>query len=103
MRWSVPALALALPAIAHAETPTAQDAEFFTKQVRPLLEKHCFACHSHAANKSKGQLMVDSRGALLKGGESGPAIDAKEPGKSLLLRAIGYEDDDLRMPPKGKM
>src|SRR5688572_9258471 len=79
------------------------DDEFFTKQVRPILETHCFQCHSHAMKKAKGGLVVDARASLLKGGDSGPAIVPGHPEKSLLIKAIGYQDDELRMPPKGKL
>lgn len=79
------------------------DAEFFTKQVRPILEANCFSCHSHAMKKAKGGLVVDARASLLKGGDSGPALVPGHPEKSLLLKAISYTDDELRMPPKGKM
>src|SRR5882724_3782023 len=37
--------------------PTAEQAEFFQKKVRPVLEASCFKCHSHQANKSKGNLV----------------------------------------------
>ena len=78
-------------------------AEFFEKKIRPLLENNCFSCHSHKSGKSKGHLVVDSLGSLLKGGDSGPALVPGQPDKSLLLKAIGYQDEDLQMPPKGKM
>ena len=38
-----------------------------------------------------------------KGGESGPAIVPGEPKKSLLIKAIGYEDPELKMPRNGKL
>jgi cytochrome c553 len=88
---------------AAAQEPSAADAEFFAKTVRPILQANCFTCHSHEAKKGRGQLMLDSRAALLRGGESGPALDAKEPEKSLLLKAIAYKDEELQMPPRGKM
>src|SRR5450755_3337558 len=81
--------------------PTSQQAEFFEKKIRPLLETNCFQCHSHKSGKSKGHLVVDTLGALLKGGDSGPTLIPGHPEKSLLVKAIGYEDDELRMPPKG--
>jgi hypothetical protein len=92
----------------HADTgfgsePTAEQAEFFNKKIRPLLETNCFTCHGHKSGKSKGHLVVDSLGALLKGGDSGPAIAPGRPEDSLLLKAVGYRDEDLRMPPKGKL
>src|SRR6516225_11430724 len=93
--WSAPGLA--------AAEPTRQQQEYFEKKVRPILEKNCFACHSHAAGKSKGGLMLDTPASALKGGSHGPALVAGRPEKSLLIKAIGYEDDDLHMPPKGKL
>ncbi len=71
------------------------------KKAKAVLEAHCFRCHSHAANKSKGSLFVDSRSALLKGGESGPAIVSGQPEQSLLIKAIRHVSEDLKMPPKG--
>ena len=44
--------------------------EFFEKQVRPLLVKQCVSCHGPAQQFSS--LRVDSREALLKGGNRGP-------------------------------
>jgi mono/diheme cytochrome c family protein len=67
-----------------------------------VLEASCFKCHSHAANKSKGGLLLDSREALLTGGETGPAIVAGKPDESLLIKAIRYADEDLQMPPKNE-
>jgi cytochrome c553 len=83
--------------------PTPEQAELFSKKIRPLLENNCFACHSHKSGKSKGHLVVDSLGALVKGGDSGPAIVPGQPEASLLIKAVGYREEDLRMPPKGKL
>src|SRR5262245_49693529 len=77
--------------------------EFFEKKVRPVLVEHCFKCHAAAATKPKGGLLMDSRDALLRGGDSGPALVPGKPEESLLLKAIRYSDDALRMPPKGKL
>src|SRR4030095_7069239 len=52
--------------------PDAVSIEFFEKQVRPLLVKQCVSCHGPAQQFSS--LRVDSREALLKGGNRGPAI-----------------------------
>src|SRR5262249_34222741 len=43
----------------------------FARQVKPLLERSCVACHSGA--KSRGLFRVESRDSLLKGGSSGAA------------------------------
>lgn len=74
---------------------------FFEQKVRPILDAHCLKCHG-AEPKIKGGLRLTSRGALLEGGDSGPAINLQAPAKSLLLTAINYTDEDLQMPPKGE-
>ncbi len=84
-----------------AREPSAEDVEFFEKKIRPLLVEQCFKCHS--GPKLKGHLAVDSRAALLKGGDTGPALFSGDPDKSLLMKAVGYDDPELRMPPRGKL
>src|SRR5581483_3836746 len=46
---------------------------------------------------------LDSLGSLLKGGATGPAIVPGHPEKSLLIKAIGYKDEELRMPPSKRL
>ena len=75
--------------------------EFFESKVRPILVQRCYECHS--GQESNGGLRLDYREGLLKGGDSGPALQADEPQGSLLLRAIRYQNADLQMPPSGKL
>ena len=77
--------------------------DFFEKEIRPLLYKHCYKCHSAEAEKLKGGLLLDSRQGWATGGDSGPAIVPGDVEGSLLLRAVSYEDGDLKMPPKYKL
>src|SRR5437870_11135571 len=92
-------LLIALPLLTRSAF--AADAPF--DKARPILAEKCFSCHSHAANKSKGGLMLDSREAMLHGGDSGPAIVPGKPDESLLIKAISYADENLQMPPKAKL
>jgi cytochrome c553 len=73
--------------------------EFFEMKVRPVLVAQCQNCHG---TKKRGNLLLDSRAGLLKGGDTGPAIVPGEPEKSLLIKAISYRDQ-LRMPPRSKL
>src|ERR1051325_11863826 len=84
---------------AHAAEP---GSDLFEKKIRPLLVEHCYKCHSAESDKIKGQLRLDSRQAILKGGESGPAVLPGDPERSLLIKAVRYTDKDLQMPPKDK-
>jgi hypothetical protein len=81
--------------------PSSDGIEFFEKKVRPLLSEHCYQCHSAGAAKGiKGGLALDNREALLRGGDSGPAIVPGAPDGSRLIRAVRWKDDKLQMPPK---
>lgn len=76
------------------------DLTHFENKIRPVLAERCYECHS-AAQKVKGGLILDTKDGLLKGGDTGPAIDLNDPDKSLLLKAIRHQDD-LKMPPKSE-
>ncbi len=76
------------------------DAAFFETKVRPLLIAKCHECHG--SEKPKAGLQLDSREAVLVGGESGPAAVSGEPDKSLLVDVIGYRNS-VQMPPKAKL
>lgn len=77
--------------------------DFFEKSVRPVLVQRCYECHSVSAGKRKGGLLLDSRAATLKGGDSGPALMAGDVEKSLLIESIRYKNEELQMPPKGAL
>ncbi|WP_206028496.1 PSD1 and planctomycete cytochrome C domain-containing protein [Thalassoroseus pseudoceratinae] len=91
------------PKSVHADeqAATAQQLEFFEKEVRPLLAKHCYQCHSADAKRVEGSLLLDRREAHLRGGDSGAAIVPGDADNSLLIEAVRYES--YEMPPKGKL
>ncbi len=93
-------LLLIVPTARSADPPNPQAAEFFEKKVRPLLAEHCFSCHG--PQKQRAGLRLDSKESLLRGGDTGPVVVPGQPDKSALLRAIRYQDD-IKMPPKGKL
>src|SRR5262249_44272756 len=89
-------------AAAPPAKPSAAETAFFENKIRPLLAQNCYKCHSAEATKVKGELLLDSRAGLSKGGQSGPVVVPGEPEKSLLIKAVRYTDPDLQMPPKGE-
>ncbi|HEX3146798.1 MAG TPA: PSD1 and planctomycete cytochrome C domain-containing protein [Gemmataceae bacterium] len=90
------------PALRAAEP--AASPEFFENKVRPVLIEHCFKCHGDSKGKEpKGGLRLDSRAALLKGGDNGPALVVGAPDKSKIIEAVRYQNADMQMPPKGKL
>ena len=94
IRWPLAAIwaGLCLPSLAADD--------FFETKVRPVLADNCFACHTASR---MGDLRVDSRQALLKGGKSGPAIVPGDPDKSLLITAVRQTTEKLKMPMGGKL
>jgi len=89
---------LAAFALLSARAGAADSDAGFKDRVLPLLAKHCHECHSHAARKSRADLVLDSSNALLAGGQSGPAIVPGEPEKSLLIKAVRHTSAELKMP-----
>ena len=91
-------------AAAHAQTAQtpADGIKLYEENVRPVLERNCYMCHSDPERAENG-LLLTTRAGLLRGGERGPAISTSEPPLSLLLHAVGYRDDQLQMPPSGRL
>jgi mono/diheme cytochrome c family protein len=96
---AVLSFALALPALAE-DKATPQAIEFFEREVRPVLVETCQKCHGD--KKQEGALRLDSRAAMIQGGENGPAVVPGQPEKSLLIAAI-EQTGDLKMPLKSKL
>jgi mono/diheme cytochrome c family protein len=82
---------------------TVEQVEFFEKKVRPVLAEHCYACHSAQAKKLKAGLRLDSRAAVMKGGESGAIVTLGDAEKSVMIQAVGYHNPKLAMPPKKRL
>ncbi len=97
MRISILLIVLLCLNHSYAAKPSLEEIKFFEQKIRPVLAERCFTCHSES--KQMSGLRLDSRDALVKGGERGEAIQPGAPEESLLIRAISYENDDLKMPP----
>jgi hypothetical protein len=79
---------------------TEEQVKFFRGEVYPILQSKCHKCHG--AEHGKGHLSLTSRESVLKGGDSGPAVDPEALEESPLLLAVNYQDG-LEMPPTGKL
>ncbi len=87
-------------AIQAATSEGDNGSRFFESRIRPILVEHCYPCHSETAGEQKGGLLLDRESGWLKGGDTENAVIAGEPESSLLIKAVQYQDNDLRMPPK---
>ncbi len=72
----------------------------FVRDVRPILQKHCYACHGEVKHKSG--LRLDIKSEAFKGGEEfGPSVIAGKSNDSPLIQFVRGDDQDRLMPPKG--
>ncbi len=77
-----------------------EEAQVFEDLITPVLTDKCVSCHN--ANKIKGELRLDTKEGLLKGGENG-LILAKTADESEIIKLVHLpKDDERHMPPKGK-
>ena len=74
-----------------------ESADLFERHVRPLFVERCQKCHGDG--KQWASLRLDSRQAVLDGGDGGPAVVPGDPAAGELLTRIASHDDDIRMPP----
>jgi hypothetical protein len=85
------AVALAAAGVVRAEVE-------YLRDVKPLLQARCYACHG--ALKQEGGLRLDTAAAVRQGGESGPAVVAGDAAGSLLVQRVATADPADRMPPE---
>jgi hypothetical protein len=82
------------------DKPSAALSDFFETEIRPLLAARCFKCHGD--QKAKSNLRLNSRAAIIKGGDTGPAAVPGKPEESLFIQAVRHESG-LKMPPNEKL
>jgi hypothetical protein len=72
----------------------------FVRDIRPILQKHCYSCHS--AEKEKSGLRLDVKSLALKGGSGhGPAIVPGNADESPIFLLASGAEPEQKMPPKG--
>ncbi len=70
----------------------------YPTEIAPLLQSYCSGCHG--GKSPAGGLAVGAYSALLKGGDTGPALSPGKPETSLLVHRISLPaSDDDHMPP----
>lgn len=106
--WTFFAISAALTGRADDGSPavSAEAMRFFEQKVRPLLVDKCFQCHAVTPDNKeqiKGGLRLDSREAILVGGDNGAAVVPGNVDGSLLVKAVRYADPAIVMPPDNKL
>ncbi len=84
--------------VGHAQTSS--QIELFENNARPLFASHCQGCHN--ARLKSGGLDLSSPETIKEAASMGIFGKPAEPEKSVLLRALSYENQ-IKMPPQGKL
>ncbi|MDQ6478780.1 FN3 associated domain-containing protein [Dyadobacter sp. LHD-138] len=80
---------------------TFEEANVYTDLVEPILEQKCISCHN--AQKSKGDLQMQTKELFAKGGKEGTPWDTTKADLGVLLTRVHLPlDDKKHMPPRGK-
>src|SRR5690242_19048693 len=69
----------------------------YDKDIRPIFQSACFRCHGDQG-RPRGGLRLDSREAVLKGGDD-KIVNPGDSKDSLLVLAASRIDDEAAMPP----
>lgn len=91
------------PILASKEQPSVplEEAVIYSHLVQPIIEKKCVGCHN--TGKAKGELIMETRELLLKGGKNGKLWDTAAADLGLMMQRIHLPlEHEEHMPPKGK-
>ena len=73
----------------------------FTREIEPIFEAKCYACHGEA--QQQGQLRLDSRSVVMESGPSGPRVVAHQPDASSIYQRVAGIGEGMRMPMGGQL
>jgi mono/diheme cytochrome c family protein len=94
---------MTLTVLAGLAWGSAVDEVDYAKQIQPIIEKHCYKCHSAQEKKPKGDLRLDTPDLIMRGAKDGVVVVAGKPDDSRLIQRISLPlDHDDVMPPKDK-
>ncbi len=95
-------LIIALPiALAGAGRGTQQDRTTYSKDVEPIVRKHCLPCHLADSENPSG-LALDTYTTLRRGGENGDPVVPEEPEESILYLKLLVEPPFGRQMPRNR-
>ena len=71
----------------------------YDDDVKPILRRYCFQCHS--ASEARSGLNLEAYAGVMRGGSSGDAVIPGRASTSLLYQAIAHEKDGVPRMPQG--
>jgi flagellum-specific peptidoglycan hydrolase FlgJ len=98
---AVPFPCTAQPIPKEQQLDRVEQEKFFETNVRPLLTQYCVECHG--PDDQSGELRLDRQDHFRRGGSSGPLVAEGDPNASRFIQAVGYQDNELQMPPESKL
>jgi hypothetical protein len=97
----VAALILLAGTLQTSVSQDTQAAPDFVRDIQPILERSCYACHG--PQQQMAELRLDSKRVALEGGLSHGAIKPGDPDNSPLYQRIAALTDQPRMPMGGEL
>ncbi|QDV35737.1 PSD1 and planctomycete cytochrome C domain-containing protein [Tautonia plasticadhaerens] len=97
---ALPFLLLGVAADLRATEDSGPAAVEFARDVRPILERHCFGCHG--PDRQRSGLRLDVKSEAFKEGAYGPAIVPGKASESPIVMFSSGEDEQMLMPPRGE-
>ena len=88
-------------ACAQEAQPSREILDAFEKHVRPIFARECMSCHG--PKKQESGLRFDSRKSVFAEHDFGTLLVKGKPEESRLIEVLEYHEDDVQMPPKGKL
>jgi len=99
-RW-LAALIFGLVLVAPRPARSADTPVSFSRDVRPILARHCYACHGPDAKQRKADLRLDTKAGAFADLGGRHAFVPKDTEESEALRRVVSDDKTERMPPGG--
>ncbi|WP_422927645.1 PSD1 and planctomycete cytochrome C domain-containing protein [Singulisphaera sp. PoT] len=100
----LPALAIGLMGIAQVRAFAADGSSApvdFARDIRPILARHCYACHGPDEGQRKGKLRLDVKAEAFAEHDVGRPFVPRSVDESEALRRVTSDDPEERMPPGG--
>jgi hypothetical protein len=100
MRRLLPGILILSSALLPAPAARAVD---FEKEIKPILAKNCYECHSEQKKKEKAGYVFDNVARFKKDIGVNLIIEPGSPGESHFFEVLADPDIKHHMPPKGNL